>query len=169
MLFLEEGAIKLDNVAAFLLENKTTTLKLVFACSLLLPKLDVAMSNVVMVKHRISLIICILFRYVPESHRISPLKIIMKLTNKWHSKYSYIFIFKYSIVLFCGELSYFCYPVQCTDCHCLHYRARICKPFKESRIDSQPGGPVRRPNLSYRPARLHRLAESIPRKRLLAP
>ncbi len=27
MLFLEEGEIKIDNVAAFLLENKTTTLK----------------------------------------------------------------------------------------------------------------------------------------------
>jgi hypothetical protein len=30
-------------------------------------------------------------------------------------------------------------------------------------IDSQPGGPVRRPYLSYRPARLHWLSESIPR------
>ena len=31
-------------------------------------------------------------------------------------------------------------------------------------IDSQPGagGPVRQPYLSYRPAKLHRLAESIP-------
>jgi hypothetical protein len=29
-------------------------------------------------------------------------------------------------------------------------------------IDSQPGGPVRQPYLTYRPARLHRLSESIP-------
>jgi hypothetical protein len=28
--------------------------------------------------------------------------------------------------------------------------------------DSQLGGPVRQPHLTYRPARLHRLAESIP-------
>ena len=41
-------------------------------------------------------------------------------------------------------------------------RARICKPFKEPGIDSQPGGPLRQPNLLCRLARLHRLAESIP-------
>ena len=29
-------------------------------------------------------------------------------------------------------------------------------------IDSQPGGPVRQPYLSYRPARLHRLVETTP-------
>jgi hypothetical protein len=29
-------------------------------------------------------------------------------------------------------------------------------------IDSQPGGPVRKVYLTYRRARLHRLAESIP-------
>ncbi len=29
-------------------------------------------------------------------------------------------------------------------------------------IDSQPGGPIRQPYLTYQPARLHRLAESIP-------
>ncbi len=34
-------------------------------------------------------------------------------------------------------------------------------------IDFQPGGPVRQPYLSYRLARLHRLAESIPRNRFL--
>ncbi len=34
-------------------------------------------------------------------------------------------------------------------------------------IDSQPGWPVRQPYLSYRPARLHRLAESIPLNRFL--
>jgi hypothetical protein len=34
-------------------------------------------------------------------------------------------------------------------------------------IDSQPGGPVRRLYLSYRPARLHGLAESLPRNRFL--
>jgi hypothetical protein len=34
-------------------------------------------------------------------------------------------------------------------------------------IDSQPGGPVRQPYLTFRPARLHRLAESIPRNRFL--
>ena len=35
--------------------------------------------------------------------------------------------------------------------------ARICKPFKEPR-NSQPPRPVRRPYLSYRYDRLHRLA-----------
>jgi hypothetical protein len=35
------------------------------------------------------------------------------------------------------------------------------------RIDSQPGGPVLQPYLSYRHARLHRLAKSIPRNRFL--
>jgi hypothetical protein len=34
-------------------------------------------------------------------------------------------------------------------------------------IDSQPGGTVRQPYLSYRPARLHRLPESIPRNQFL--
>ncbi len=34
-------------------------------------------------------------------------------------------------------------------------------------IDSQPGGPVRQPYLSYRPAMLQRLAESNPRNRFL--
>ncbi len=34
-------------------------------------------------------------------------------------------------------------------------------------MDSQPGGPVRQPDLSFRPASLHRLAESIPRSRFL--
>ncbi len=41
-------------------------------------------------------------------------------------------------------------------------RTRICKPFKEPEIDSQPGGPVRQPYSLYRLARLHRLAESLP-------
>ncbi len=41
-------------------------------------------------------------------------------------------------------------------------RARIYKPVKKSTgIDSQPGGPVRQSYLTYRPARLLRLAESI--------
>ncbi len=46
-------------------------------------------------------------------------------------------------------------------------RARICKPFKEPGIDSQPGWPVRQPHLMYRLARLHRLALLIPRNRFL--
>jgi hypothetical protein len=33
--------------------------------------------------------------------------------------------------------------------------------------DSQPGGPVRQPHLTYRPVRQHRLAESIPWNRFL--
>jgi hypothetical protein len=33
--------------------------------------------------------------------------------------------------------------------------------------DSQPGGPLRHPYLTYKPARLHRLAESIPWNRFL--
>ncbi len=35
-------------------------------------------------------------------------------------------------------------------------------------IDSQPGGPKRQNYLSYRPAKLHRLAESIPLNRFLS-
>ncbi len=35
-------------------------------------------------------------------------------------------------------------------------------------IDSQPGGPVRQPYFSYRPARLRKLAESIPRLQIRA-
>jgi hypothetical protein len=46
-------------------------------------------------------------------------------------------------------------------------RARICKPFKEPGIDSQPGGPVWQPYLVYRLARLHRLAEWITQNRFL--
>ncbi len=37
------------------------------------------------------------------------------------------------------------------------------------RIYSQPDGPVRQPYLSYRPARLHRLAESIHLNQFLGP
>ncbi len=36
-------------------------------------------------------------------------------------------------------------------------------------IDSQPGGPVRQPDLTYRTAGLHRLAESIPWNWFLGP
>ncbi len=39
--------------------------------------------------------------------------------------------------------------------------------LRSPRIDSQPVGPVRQPYLSYRPARLHGLAKSIPRNRFL--
>ncbi len=35
-------------------------------------------------------------------------------------------------------------------------------------IDSQPGGPERQSHLSYRPARIHRLAESIPRNQFMS-
>jgi len=49
----------------------------------------------------------------------------------------------------------------------LSYRptwARICNPFKTSpRFDSQPSRPIQQPHLSCRPAKLHRLAEKIPR------
>jgi hypothetical protein len=34
--------------------------------------------------------------------------------------------------------------------------------FRSPGINSQPAGPVRQPYLTYRPTRLHRLAESIP-------
>ncbi len=50
----------------------------------------------------------------------------------------------------------------------LIYRARICKPFKEPRIRFPAwrnrflGGLVRQPYMTYRTARLHRMAESIP-------
>ena len=45
--------------------------------------------------------------------------------------------------------------------------ARICQRLRSPGIDSQPGGPVRQPYLTHRPARLHRLAESIPWIRFL--
>jgi hypothetical protein len=47
------------------------------------------------------------------------------------------------------------------------YRAGICKCLRSPGIDSQHGGPVRQPYLTHRPARLHRLAESIPQNRFL--
>ncbi len=43
----------------------------------------------------------------------------------------------------------------------------ICKSFMECRNRYQPGGPVQQPYLLYRPAKLHSLAESIPRNRFL--
>jgi hypothetical protein len=42
------------------------------------------------------------------------------------------------------------------------YRARICEPLRSPGIDSQLGELVRQLYLSHRPARIHRLAESIP-------
>ncbi len=48
-----------------------------------------------------------------------------------------------------------------------HYRAPICRTLRSPGIDSQPGGLVRQPYQSYRPARLQRLEESNPRNRLL--
>jgi hypothetical protein len=56
-------------------------------------------------------------------------------------------------------------------CWYINYQIRlrdgICKSFMEPRNRSQPGGPVQQPYLSYRPARLHGLAKSIPRNRFL--
>jgi hypothetical protein len=49
----------------------------------------------------------------------------------------------------------------------LRARARICKPFMSPGINSQSGGPVRQAYLTYRPARLLRMAESIPWNRFL--
>jgi hypothetical protein len=50
-------------------------------------------------------------------------------------------------------------------------RARICKLLRSTEIDSAspvyPGGQVRRIGLSHRPARPHRLTESIPWNRFL--
>ncbi len=46
-------------------------------------------------------------------------------------------------------------------------RARICRLLRSHGIDSQPGGQVRQAYLTNRPARLHRLAESIPWNRFL--
>ncbi len=38
----------------------------------------------------------------------------------------------------------------------------IFKPLRSAGIDSQPGGPLRQPYLTYGPPRLHKLTESIP-------
>jgi hypothetical protein len=43
----------------------------------------------------------------------------------------------------------------------------MCKLLRGPGIDSQPGGPLQQPYLTYRPAWLHRLAESIPQNRFL--
>ncbi len=53
----------------------------------------------------------------------------------------------------------------------LFHLARIYKPFKEPRIwfPAWRAGTVQQPYLSYWPARLHRLAESIPWNRFLGP
>ncbi len=53
-----------------------------------------------------------------------------------------------------------------------HHTVRYPEPvfvnlLRSPGIDFQPGGTVRQPYLSYRSARLHRLAESIPQNRLL--
>jgi hypothetical protein len=44
----------------------------------------------------------------------------------------------------------------------LYRIARICKCVRSPGIDSQPGGPVRQPYLTYRVARPYRMAEMIP-------
>ncbi len=44
----------------------------------------------------------------------------------------------------------------------LYRIARICKCVRSPGIDSQPGGPVRQPYLTYRVARQYRMAESVP-------
>jgi hypothetical protein len=49
----------------------------------------------------------------------------------------------------------------------LLFRDGIFKSFMEPWNRSQPGGPVQQPYLSYQPARLHSLAESIPRNQFL--
>ncbi len=41
-------------------------------------------------------------------------------------------------------------------------KTRICRPLRSPGIDSPPGGSFQQPYLTYRPAMLHRLAESIP-------
>ncbi len=48
-----------------------------------------------------------------------------------------------------------------------HAEPVFVDPSRSPEIDSQPGGPVRQPYFSYRPARLHGLAKSIPRNRFL--
>jgi hypothetical protein len=47
-------------------------------------------------------------------------------------------------------------------------KSQSCVPLRRPGIDSQHGGPLRLPYLSYWPARLQRLAESIPRNRFLS-
>jgi hypothetical protein len=42
------------------------------------------------------------------------------------------------------------------------YRARICKPFKAPKNRFPAWRPLRQPILTYRAAKIHRLAESIP-------
>ncbi len=46
--------------------------------------------------------------------------------------------------------------------HNTHSVPAFANLLRSPGIDAQPGRPVRHPNLSYRPARLHLLAESIP-------
>ncbi len=49
----------------------------------------------------------------------------------------------------------------------VHTEPLFVNLLRSSEIDSQPGWPLRQPYLSYRPARVHMLAESIPRNPFL--
>ncbi len=53
------------------------------------------------------------------------------------------------------------------DSHWLEIRARICRSFKGTRYRFSAWRAGTKPYLSYWPARLHRLAKSIPRNRCL--
>ncbi len=53
------------------------------------------------------------------------------------------------------------------DSHLFEIRARICRSFKETRYRFSAWRAGTKPYLSYWPARLHRLAKSIPRNRCL--
>ncbi len=52
---------------------------------------------------------------------------------------------------------------------CYNPEPEFVNLLRSSEIDSQSGGPVRQPYLTYWPARPHRLAESIPWNRCWAP
>ncbi len=64
-------------------------------------------------------------------------------------------------VLVC--ISIFGWKENVTDwCDNKHPEPEFVNLLRSPGIDSQPGGPMRQPYLTYRPASLHRLAESIP-------
>jgi hypothetical protein len=67
----------------------------------------------------------------------------------------------------CHVCNYTSFKVLGTFCFSFLSEPVFVNLLRHPGIDSQPGGPVRKPYLSYWPAMLHRLAESNPRNPFL--
>ncbi len=69
-------------------------------------------------------------------------------------------------------LTRFLAPIDCSKTEAQYTQSTASEPeflnlLRSPGIDSQHGGPVRQLYLTHRPARLHRLAESVPCNRFL--